>query len=98
MPETLSSIGAIMRLGGVRRPGRALSIALCGRSVSLMPMLLALPLWLHYAFVFSCGMCCGIAMTMQRSIMQEWVPATHQSPIMAAYSRRPWEARHSAPC
>jgi MFS family permease len=82
----LVSIVAIMRRGGVRRPGRAMALSMFSGSLALLPMLLAPPLWAFYVCIFVWGMSGGVGMTMSRSIMQELAPASHQSRVMAAFS------------
>ena len=83
---TLTSIVAIMRGGGISRPGRALAISMFSGCAALLPMMLAPPLWLFYGCIFLWGMSGGVGMTMSRSIMQELAPVSHQSRVMAAFS------------
>ena len=83
---TLTSIGAMFRLGGVRLPGRALCLSQFAGCLSLTPIALASPQWAFYLSIFAWGMCGGVAMTMSRTIMQERAPASHRSRVMAAFS------------
>jgi MFS family permease len=83
---TLISIMAVQRRGGLRRPGRGLTVALLAGALMLMPIALVPPQWLFYLCVFGWGLCAGVAMTMSRTILQEHAPASHQSRVMAAFS------------
>ncbi|MCX7273408.1 MAG: MFS transporter [Burkholderiales bacterium] len=83
---TLTSIGALIRLGGVRTPGRALCLSQFGGCAALVPIALASPIGVFYLSIFLWGMCGGVAMTMSRTIMQENAPASHRSRVMAAFS------------
>lgn len=83
---TLTSISALIRLGGVRLPGRALCLSQFAGCLALAPIALESPQWVFYLSIFAWGMCGGVAMTMSRTIMQERAPATHRSRVMAAFS------------
>lgn len=83
---TLVSIATMIRLGGVRRPGRALCLSQFAGCAALTPIALASPAWVFYLSVFVWGLCGGVAMTMSRTIMQENAPAAYRSRVMAAFS------------
>lgn len=83
---TLISIMAVQRRGGLRRPGRGLTLALFGGCLVLVPIAFVPPQWLFYVCVFGWGLAAGVAMTMSRTILQEHAPASHQSRVMAAFS------------
>jgi MFS family permease len=83
---TLLTVFALMRRGGVKRPGRALIISQFTGCLSLAPIMLGPPAWLFYACIFCWGASGGAAMTMSRTIMQEQSPGTHQSRVMAVLS------------
>ena len=47
---------------------------------------MASPMWVFYLSIFAWGMCGGVAMSMSRTIMQEYAPPSHRSRVMAAFS------------
>jgi len=86
MLGTCTTIFALMRIGGLDRPGRALLIGSLV-SVSILSLLmLELPRWGFYLVVYLWGLCGGISMTMSRAIVQEASPETHRARVMSVYS------------
>ena len=75
---TLVSFATMIRLGGVRRPGRALCLSQFAGCAALTPIALASPPWVFYLSVFVWGLCGGVAMTMSRTLMQENAPAAYR--------------------
>ncbi|MGE0625618.1 MAG: MFS transporter [Pseudomonadales bacterium] len=76
----------LLRLGDVRRQGRALllsqgigALVLCGAAVAP-----SFGLWVLALFVW--GTCGGIAMTMSRTIMQEQAPPSQRGRVMSFYA------------
>lgn len=76
----------LLRLGDVRRQGRALllsqgigAMVLCGAAVAP-----SFAVWALALFVW--GTCGGIAMTMSRTIMQEQAPPSQRGRVMSFYS------------
>jgi len=76
----------LLRLGDIRRQGRALLLSqgigaavLCGAAVAP-----SFALWVLALFVW--GTCGGIAMTMSRTIMQEQAPPSQRGRVMSFYS------------
>lgn len=76
----------LLRLGDVRRQGRALllsqgvgSMVLCGAAAAP-----SFTLWVLALFVW--GTCGGIAMTMSRTIMQEQAPPSQRGRVMSFYA------------
>jgi len=86
MLGTCTTIGFLMRRGGVARPGRALLLGGTVSCAMLSLLHLELPLWLFYFVVYLWGMCGGISMTMSRAIVQEASPETHRARLMSVYS------------
>lgn len=83
---TLLMVTALMKRGGLRRPGRAVVISQYSGALVLLPIFFSPPMWLFYVLIFIWGMCGGLAMTMSRTIIQEHTPASHQSRTMAVLS------------
>ena len=83
---TITSIVALIRMGGLKVPGRALCLSQFAGCATLVPIAMASPMWVFYLCIFGWGMCGGVAMTMSRTIMQEYAPPTHRSRVMAAFS------------
>ncbi len=86
MAGTCTTIVALMRRGGVERPGRALMLGGTTSCVVLSLLHFEMPLWAFYTVVYFWGMCGGISMTMSRSIVQEASPETHRARLMSVYS------------
>lgn len=83
---TITSIVALIRMGGLKVPGRALCLSQFAGCATLVPIAMASPMWVFYLCIFGWGMCGGVAMTMSRTIMQEYAPPSHRSRVMAAFS------------
>ena len=82
----VTSIVALIRMGGLKVPGRALCLSQFAGCATLVPIAMASPMWVFYLCIFGWGMCGGVAMTMSRTIMQEYSPPSHRSRVMAAFS------------
>ncbi|MFT7218709.1 MAG: MFS family permease [Candidatus Azotimanducaceae bacterium] len=76
----------LWRLGGVKRPGRALilSLAMAGILLGLTTYVTEFRMLLMVVFMW--GAAGGLVMTMSRSIMQEKAPADQRGRIMAVFS------------
>lgn len=82
----VSTIVLLLRLGDVRRQGRALLLAQGVGAVVLAMAGLApsYSIWVLALFIW--GACGGIAMTMSRTIMQEQAPEAQRGRVMSFYS------------
>ena len=81
----LASIALLLRVGDVRRQGRALIGAHLAGSVALGTVGLVSAFMDAVAIMLLWGMCGGIAMSMSRTIMQEQAPADQRSRVMSFY-------------
>jgi MFS family permease len=76
----------LLRLGDVRRQGRALLLAQGVGSVVFASAAMA-PSFVVFVFaVFVWGICGGLAMTMSRTIMQEQAPAAQRGRVMSFFA------------
>jgi MFS family permease len=80
------TIVLLLRLGDVRRQGRALLLAqgLGAIVLALAGLAPSYSIWVLALFVW--GACGGIAMTMSRTIMQEQAPEAQRGRVMSFYS------------
>jgi hypothetical protein len=82
----VSTVILMLRLGDVRRQGRALILAQGIGSVMLAVAALASSFPMYLLSLFCWGACGGVAMTMSRTIMQEQAPDAQRSRVMSFYS------------
>lgn len=82
----VATILLLLRLGDVRRQGRALILAQLLGSVVLAVAASAANFALLLTALFFWGACGGIAMTMSRTIMQEQAPDAQRGRVMGFYS------------
>jgi MFS family permease len=82
----VSTILLLLRIGDVRRQGRALLLSqgIGALVLAAAGFAVSFPLWVLALFVW--GMCGGIAMTMSRTIMQEQAPDDQRGRVMSFYS------------
>ncbi len=80
------TIFALLRLGDVRRQGRALLLAQGIGAVVFAFAGLASSFGLFVLAVFVWGICGGAAMTMSRTIMQEQAPENQRGRVMSFYA------------
>jgi MFS family permease len=76
----------LMRVGDIKRQGRALLISQGLGSICLLGCGLGLGFASLLPFVFAWGLCGGIAMTMSRTVMQEQAPENQRARMMSFYS------------
>jgi MFS family permease len=76
----------LLRLGDVRRQGRALILSQLVGSVVLAAGAFAPRFAIFVAVLFVWGVCGGVAMTMSRTIMQEQAPDAQRGRVMSFYS------------
>jgi len=82
---TIFSAVLLLRIGGVQRQGRALFISLLLGSGFLLILSLPIPFWLFLLVGFCWGCCAGIALTMGRTIMQEYAPDHCRARVISVY-------------
>ncbi|MDG2255506.1 MAG: MFS transporter [Opitutaceae bacterium] len=82
----VATIIILLRVGDIRRPGRALLLSQFAGSVVLGLCGLTNAFWLLCSIMFSWGLCGGIALTMSRTIMQVKAPPEQRSRVMSFYS------------
>lgn len=73
------------RGGGIQRQGRALVLALAFGAFVMASFGIAPTFWLLVAAAFLWGCGGGVAMTMNRTIIQESAPASHRGRILAVF-------------
>jgi MFS family permease len=76
----------LLRLGDVRRQGRALLLAQGVGSVVFASAAMAQSFAVFVFAVFVWGICGGLAMTMSRTIMQEQAPASQRGRVMSFFA------------
>ena len=76
----------LLRMGGVKRPGRALLLSLAVAGFLLGCAAFARNFTELIVIIFLWGVGGGLVMTMSRSIMQEQAPAEQRGRIMAFFS------------
>lgn len=81
----LSSM-TLLRMGGIKKPGRALILSLAGAGFLLGCAAFARNFTELILIIFLWGVGGGLIMTMSRSIMQEQAPAEQRGRIMAFFS------------
>ncbi|MEQ9639643.1 MAG: MFS transporter [Alphaproteobacteria bacterium] len=82
---TILTTVALLRRGGVARPGRAMLAAMAGGVGVLAAMALPLNFVGFAALCFVWGIGGGVVMTMGRTIMQTEAPADYRARVMALY-------------
>lgn len=82
----VTTVVLLLRLGDVRRQGRALILAQMIGSVVLFSAALTPHFAVFLVPLFFWGICGGVAMTMSRTIMQQQAPLTQRGRVMSFYS------------
>jgi MFS family permease len=82
---TILTTVALLRRGGVGRPGRAMLASMGGGTLILAAFALPLPFAGFAALCFLWGVGGGVVMTMGRTIMQTEAPAAYRARVMALY-------------
>jgi MFS family permease len=80
------TIFLLLRLGDIRRQGRALLLAQGIGATVLASAGLADTFTFFVIIIFVWGICGGLAMTMSRTIMQEQAPETQRGRVMSFYA------------
>jgi MFS family permease len=82
---TIASTMVQIRLGALRRPGRAVMSALAGGAVVLASMAVPGPLWLFALICLAWGIGAGITLTQGRTIVQLEAPESHRARVLAIF-------------
>ena len=83
---SMLSAMALMRIGHIRRKGRAYLASLMVGSLVLLVCALSLPLWLLCAVNFAWGLAGGVAMTLSRGLIQEHAPAEKRARVLSIFT------------
>ena len=86
MLGTCVTIGILMRIGGIGRPGRAILLTGGVSIVTVVALSQPMPFWAFLGGCLAWGMCAGMSMTMSRSIVQEVAPEAFRARILSVYS------------
>ncbi len=86
MVGVVAMILVLLRLGGVRRRGRAVLTALGAGALVIALLGLPLPYIGVMATIFVWGLCGGVAITIGRSIAQELAAPEYRARVMAIYT------------
>ena len=86
MLGTCATIGILMRVGGMARPGRGILLTGAVSVVTVIALSLPMPFEAFLAGCFVWGMCAGMNMTMSRSMVQEVAPEAFRARILSVYS------------
>jgi len=82
---TIASTMLQIRLGALRRPGRAVLLALAGGAVVLAAMSVPAPLWVFALICLVWGAGAGVSLTQGRTIVQLEAPESHRARLLAIY-------------
>ena len=86
MLGTCATIGILMRIGGVGRPGRAILVTGGVSVATVIVLTIPMSFWAFLGGCFAWGMCAGMSMTMSRSIVQEVAPEAFRARVLSVYS------------
>jgi MFS family permease len=82
---TIASTMVQIRLGALRRPGRAVMSAVAGGAVVLASMAVPGPLWVFALICLVWGIGAGISLTQGRTIVQLEAPESHRARVLAIF-------------
>lgn len=82
---TIASTALQIRLGALRRPGRAVLLALCGGAVVLAAMAIPGPLWVFATLCLVWGLGAGVTLTQGRTIAQLEARESHRARVLAIF-------------
>jgi MFS family permease len=82
---TIASTVLQIRLGALRRPGRAVLLALSGGAVVLAAMATPGPLWAFALICLVWGIGAGVTLTQGRTIVQLEAPESHRARVLAIF-------------
>jgi MFS family permease len=76
----------LVSLGGIKKQGRALMLAVFIGGIFLLIAATGLPFYGYLTALFFWGMCGGVAMSMGRTLMQESAPLEYRARVMSVFS------------
>jgi MFS family permease len=82
---TIASTMLQIRLGALRRPGRAVLLAMAGGSVVLAAMAIPGSLWTFALICLVWGVGAGVSLTQGRTIVQLEAPESHRARVLAIF-------------
>jgi MFS family permease len=82
---TIASTMIQIRLGALRRPGRAVMTALAGGAAVLASMAVPGPLWFFALICLVWGIGAGVTLTQGRTIVQLEAPESHRARVLAMF-------------
>jgi MFS family permease len=82
---TIASTMLQIRLGALRRPGRAVLSAMAGGAVVLAAMAAPGPLWIFALICLMWGVGAGLTLTQGRTIAQLEAPESHRARVLAIF-------------
>jgi MFS family permease len=85
MAGVTASVLVLLRVGGIRRCGRALLCALFSGAATIGLLALPMPYWAMLVLIFAWGLGGGVSITMGRTLVQEMAPPAYRSRVMALY-------------
>jgi len=83
---TIVSSMALFRRGGVRRGGRAITLAVSVGALVLAALSFHTTYWMLLFVVFIWGLGAGVTITLSRAIVQEFAPESHRGRLLAIFS------------
>jgi len=83
---TIVSSLALLRRGGVRRSGRAVTLAVSVGALVLAALSFHVPYWALLVIVFIWGLGAGVTITLSRGMVQEFAPESHRGRLLAIFS------------
>ena len=86
MVGTIVTTILLVSLGGLKKQGRALMLAIFIGGVFLLIAATGLPFYGYLMALFFWGMCGGVAMSMGRTLMQESAPLEYRARVMSVFS------------
>lgn len=80
---TITANLLLLRMGRVRRRGRAFIIGYFGGTMMMFALSMTLPFWLFCTFMLFWGLGSGVGMTMARTMVQEHAPDAYRARILS---------------
>lgn len=83
---TIVSSVFMLRRGGVKHGGRAVTLAIITGAVVLAVLSIPMPYWMLLAVISIWGMGAGVTITLSRALVQEFAPESHRGRLLAIFS------------
>lgn len=83
---TIVSSMTLFGRGGVKRGGRAVTLAIITGAVVLAVLSIPMPYWSLLAVIFIWGLGAGVTITLSRALVQEFAPESHRGRLLAIFS------------